>query len=349
MRTSVFDTTDLGCPASCHASTIEEDSAGDLWFACFAGTHEAHPDTSIWGARQVRGKWGDAKIWFKISTKDAHWNPVLFNTPRGMQIFFKTGSSPMDWMTWTSVWGATGWSTPQPFGVGIGRGPVRSKPILLSNANILAPCSLETPRYDQRFSRPRVEWTAHIERSVDGGTTWSASDNLLWSSANVLKRRQDGVIQPTIWESSPGQVHTLLRSTIGKICRSDSKDFGATWSPIEITDLPNPNSAIDVVKLKSGLLVLVYNHCEGNWVTRSPLSVAFSRGDGRKWSERIDIETNPNHNFAYPSLVAVGSQVTMTYTTRRKQISLVDFTADIKGDSVVVVLDGAERKLDLPQ
>lgn len=61
-----------------------------------------------------------------------------------------------------------------------------------------------------------------------------------------------GVIQPTLWESSPGTVHMLLRSTEGSIYRSDSTDGGVSWCPPYDTGLPNNNSGIDLDRLPNG-------------------------------------------------------------------------------------------------
>ena len=68
-----------------------------------------------------------------------------------------------------------------------------------------------------------------------------------------------GVIQPTLWESIPDQVHMLLRSTEGMIYRSDSKDGGDTWTEAYATELPNNNSGIDMIRSEDGKLFLVYN------------------------------------------------------------------------------------------
>ena len=99
-----------------------------------------------------------------------------------------------------------------------------------------------------------------------------------------------GIIQPTLWESEPGQVHAFLRSTAGVICRSDSKDYGKTWSPVYKTSLPNPNSGIDVAKLSDGTLVLAYNPTTKDWGSRGKLALAISFDNGKTWPKKIDLE-----------------------------------------------------------
>ena len=44
--------------------------------------------------------------------------------------------------------------------------------------------------------------------------------------------------------------------------------------PARATELPNPNSGIDVVHLKDGRYVVVYNHTPRG---RTPLNLAISR------------------------------------------------------------------------
>ncbi|MEO6639383.1 MAG: exo-alpha-sialidase [Ginsengibacter sp.] len=75
-------------------------------------------------------------------------------------------------------------------------------------------------------------------------------------------------------------VHALLRGTGGAMCRSDSKDYGRTWSTVYQTTLPNSNSGIDVTRLQDGTLVLAYNPTAGDGGTRSKLSLAISFDNG---------------------------------------------------------------------
>ncbi|WP_186790639.1 exo-alpha-sialidase, partial [Salmonella enterica] len=205
----------------------------------------------------------------------------------------KAGSDVHVWKTWfiTSSDRGFTWSTPAPLVNDdiLPRGPVKNKLLLASNGAWIAPGSIESPE----------RWRAFVDRSSDEGKHWSISfvplepDNAisgtnvalwdgikkgrLWECCLENLLRWDGVIQPTLWESSPGHIHMLLRSTRGAIFRSDSIDYGATWSVARATSLPNNNSGIDLVSMQDGTLILALNPVNGNWGKRYPLSLIASQ------------------------------------------------------------------------
>ncbi len=114
----------------------------------------------------------------------------------------------------------------------------------------------------------------------------------------------------------------LLRSSAGVICRSDSRDFGKSWSEVYKTTLPNPNSGIDVTKLDDGTLVLAYNPDDKNWGERNPMTLAVSNDNGATWPTIMDIETGiKGDEFSYPSIIHVGDTVAVTYTWKRQRIA----------------------------
>ena len=129
-----------------------------------------------------------------------------------------------------------------------------------------------------------------------------------------------GVIQPTLWESSPGTVHMLLRSTEGSIYRSDSTDGGVSWCPPYDTGLPNNNSGIDLDRLPNGWLVLACNPVADNWGARTPMSLLVSRDNGVSWDKLLDLDSGKGE-FAYPAVVASGPQLHVTYTWKRENIA----------------------------
>lgn len=67
---------------SCHASTLVQTKSGAILAAWFAGTKESAPDTAIWTARRLDGRWEAPR-----KTADvrgiAMWNLILFQRQDG--------------------------------------------------------------------------------------------------------------------------------------------------------------------------------------------------------------------------------------------------------------------------
>lgn len=299
--------------AQCHASTLIRTDDNRFLVAWFGGTREKNDDVGIWLSKGTPGAWSRPIEIAKVR-EDAHWNPVLFKTPSGgIILFFKVGKVIDQWETWYMVSEDNGnsWTDATVLVPGDkgGRGPVRNRPIVLSDGSWLAPASNES----------KGVWNAFTDRSEDNGKTWTATP-FIPIDRNVIP--EEGVIQPTLWESAPGSVHMLLRSSSGSICRSDSKDYGRTWSQVYKTDLPNNNSAIDLTRLSDGALVLAFNPVEDNWGARRPISVAVSSDNGLTWSRPTDIESGEEGDeFSYPSVTNYGDTVAGTYTWKRKRIA----------------------------
>lgn len=298
--------------AECHASTLARTPQGGA-AAWFGGTHEKHPDVGIWlSRRDGSGPWSAPERVAKID-ETAHWNPVLFCDPSGtLHLWFKTGATIPHWKTFTqtSTDGGRTWSEARELvpgdGTG-GRGPVKNKPILLSDGTLLAGASSE-----------QGTWEAFFDRSEDGGKTWARTPNL----DRAALGEKHGCIQPTLWESAPGTVHALVRSSCGFLPRTDSTDGGRTWSPLYDSGLPNNNSGVDLARLPDGTLALIYNPISDDWGARSPLRVSLSHDNGKTWPDSLDLEVEPGGEFSYPAIVLVGeNELAVSYTWKRRRIS----------------------------
>lgn len=296
--------------ASCHASTLVQMGNGTVLAAWFGGTRESACDVGIWGAiRSPWGIWGSPMLWARVRDA-AHWNPVLFHAPNGeVHLYFKVGATTREWETWTQVSrdaGAT-WDKARELVPGDrgGRGPVKNKPIILSDGSWLAPASVET----------HSDWDAFVDRSDDGGRTWTAS-KLVERDRSVITGM--GIIQPSLWESKAGSVHMLLRNTCGAICVSDSSDGGRTWTPARRTALPNNNSGLDLARGPDGMLLLAYNPVSDPKL-RTPLSLTASTDNGATWERVTDLETEPGE-YSYPAVIATSMGFAGTYTWKRERI-----------------------------
>ena len=293
----------------CHASSLVQLANNKILAVWFGGAPEAQDEVAIWTSSRYQTNWSDPCQLAKVDERP-HWNPVLFAAPTGrVHLFFKVGKTIPTWETWTATSddeGAT-WNAPQPLVAGDqgGRGPVKNKPIVLADGTWLAGASLENESC----------WDVFIDRSTDQGSTWEATEKV------ALQRDEffgAGVIQPALWESEPGQVHMLMRSTSGNICRSDSPDCGRTWSPIYRTELPNNNSGLDLARLYDGTLALICNPVAEN--TRTPLALLLSFDNGHTWPRRLDIETGPGE-YSYPAIVPTQVGMAITYTWKRERIA----------------------------
>ncbi|MBI1318035.1 MAG: neuraminidase (sialidase) [Candidatus Hydrogenedens sp.] len=310
----------------CHASTLVQAADGTVLAAWFAGTKEKHPDVGIWFARQQEGKWSEPFRIAKIN-ETAHWNPVLFRDAEDeIHLFFKIGPEIPFWQTYwmSSEDNGQTWSEPVELVPGDqgGRGPVRSAPIVLSDGSWLAPASTEYQG-----------WFPFADRSTDHGETWDRSENFTCDKDAL---GGTNAIQPTLWESEKGHVHALLRTQYGYIWKTESKDYGKTWAPVEKTELPNNNSGIEALRLPDGRVLLCYNPVGGNWGDRTPLDLAISSDDGETWKTvaHVEDDADKDSEFSYPSMkMSVdGKSVLLTYTWQRDKVRFWRIPLEVLAD-----------------
>ncbi len=181
-------------------------------------------------------------------------------------------------------------------------GPVKNKPVLLSNGYLICPSSTEDEG-----------WRVHMEFTADNGLTWERT--------GAINERKTGAIQPSILIHPDGNLQLLCRSTVSNILTSWSEDKGRTWSELTPASLPNPNSGIDAVTLKDNRHLVVYNHLNSG---RNSLNVAIS-DDGINWNPAVLLENDQKGTeFSYPAVIQTNDGlVHITYTWNRKQIKHV--------------------------
>lgn len=334
---------------SCHASTIVELQNGDLLAAWFGGEYEGHPDVKIWTSRKYFGasRWttpqvaadgvfadgsGQACIAGLDSTdhgRKSCYNPVLFQMPDGeVLLFYKIGRFVQDWTGWLVRSHDNGltWSQHEPLPENF-LGPVKNKPVVAGN-RLLCPSSTE-----------KGGWKIHFEAyALDAAGRFPDAARLARSAtmigpvkaAQAEKTFEQGVlspigcIQPSILWLADGRLQVLCRTQNGRLATSYSNDDGRTWTPVELTTLPNNNSGTDAVTLHDGRHLLVYNPTatqpgEHN-APRTPLCVAVS-DDGLTWRQLLTLEDSPVSEYSYPAVVeGRDGTVHITYTWRRERI-----------------------------
>jgi predicted neuraminidase len=299
----------------CHASTIVETPAG-LVAAWFGGTKEGNPDVGIWLTREVDGRWlPPVEVANGAETEDPRvncLNPVLYQVPEGpLLLFYKTGK----WWAYvkrSTDHGST-WSKPERLYNGL-FGPVKNKPVRLTDGSILSPTSVEIPSPKGRC------WRVHFERSTDGGKSWQMIGPV--NDGHAIQ-----AIQPSLLFHPGNRLQALGRTQQGRIFDIWSEDGGLTWGEMSLLELPNNNCGTDAVTLSDGRHLLVYNHA-GNRPDRtsgfrSPLNLAVSK-DGKHWGAALVLEDEPKKEFSYPAIIqSADGLVHLTYTWKREFIKHV--------------------------
>ena len=297
-----------------HAATIAETPAG-IVAAFFGGTKERNPDVCIYVSRHENGKWTAPQNVANGIMPDKRyptWNPVLYQIPNGdLMLFYKIGASPGTWKGYlrTSKDNGKTWSDAQALPEGY-IGPVKNKPVLLSNGNLFCPTSTEG-------NKEGNSWQIHFEVTPDFGKTWR--------KVGPIKAGKDiNAIQPSILDHGNGKLQILARSRNRAVLESWSYDNGETWWPLAKTTLPNNNSGTDAVALKDGRHALIYNHVlpPGDLAKgpRTPLNLSLSK-DGKTWYAAAILEDSPISQYSYPSIIQTkDGMIHVIYTWRRLKI-----------------------------
>jgi arylsulfatase A-like enzyme/predicted neuraminidase len=156
----------------------------------------------------------------------------------------------------------------------------RCKPVVLSNGRIVLPL------YSDTYS------AGLMALSDDGGKTWFASAPLAGF----------GSIQPAVLERKDGSLVAYMRENgvFKKVRACESKDRGETWGTVTSTELPNPGSGLDAVRLASGNWALIYNDTTKG---RASLAVSLSDDEGKTWKWTRHLEKHDTGSYHYPALI----------------------------------------------
>ena len=178
--------------------------------------------------------------------------------------------------------------------------PANDRVIQLRNGRILLPDGVRKTIFPDGG-----EYRLRGYYSDDNGETWHQGRG----DAEV----PTGGAEPVVVERRDGSVLMLIRTPLMHIYRCESFDGGDTWTVPVPTSLLAPASPSNCKRIPgTGDLLLIWNHSsEGHM--RNPLTAAISKDDGETWSSFRDLENDPRHPCAYPSIMFFGDEVLLTY------------------------------------
>ena len=304
-----------------HAANLLELANGDLGCVWFAGSQEGRGDVCIFFARLPKGsdRWSEP-VRLTEDMDRSEQNPFLFQTSEGRLFVIYTAQIAGDQATALIRYRVSD-DNGETFG------PVTQlvdeigtfvrHPIVVNGAGEwLLPVFLCTAPEGKRWRGHRD--TSAVRISDDQGKTWSKVD-----VPDSL-----GAVHMCIVPLEGNRMAAFYRSRFAdNVYRSESDDGGHTWSAPTALDLPNNNASIQVVRLKSGRLAIVYNHISARdssdrrdglydeitpkwenedtpgpgepraiWgAPRAPMTIALSEDDGLTFPIRRDIDVGDGH------------------------------------------------------
>ncbi len=190
----------------------------------------------------------------------------------------------------------------------------RTHPLQLPSGRILV------PMYSDGFS------FGIMAISDDGGYTWSGSEPIIGY----------GGVQPSVVRKADGTLVAYLRDNGPPPKRAQisySKDDGVAWTPAIDSDIPNPGTSLEVIRLRNGDWIMLFNDVERG---RHSLAAAISADEGATWKWKRHLDGNSAQagaiQYHYPSVIqAKDGSIHVTYSyfvADGKSIKHVRFSED---------------------
>ncbi len=300
-----------------HPASMTELKNGDLYLVYYGGAGEYATETAVFGSRLKKGetRWTDPTPIARDPFRSVG-NGVVWEAPDGLVWLFYVVRFGETWSTSrvqvkVSRDGALSWSDASVLSLDEGT-MVRSRPIVLKSGDYLLPVYHETGHDPERVG---PDSTSLFLRYQPSKRAWTRTGPI---------RSANGNIQPAVVELDDNHLVAYCRrggdydpKTIGYIIRAESRDGGLTWSEGKDSGFPNPNAAVEFLKLRSGRLLLIFNDSMNR---RTPLTAALSADQDRTWPSRRNI-VEGNGDFGYPSAFqAQDGRIHLVYTSEKRTV-----------------------------
>jgi sialidase-1 len=209
------------------------------------------------------------------------------------------------WMRRSDDEGHT-WSEPSPVSSKPGYHVMNNARVIqLSGGRVLAPVALSSDINTGPPSR------VFCYLSDDEGNTWREGD----SDAGFVGSPAQ---EPGLAELGDGSVLMIIRTRLGHVYGSRSRDGGETWDAPVATPLVSPAAPATIARIPgTDELVIVWNDnpagADARWQDRTPLAAAISQDDGVTWKRSREIESDRTRCYAYASITSVEKDALLTY------------------------------------
>ena len=270
--------------SSSHAPSIVELPDGSF-FAAWYAPPPGKKNGAIWASRKKAGRGWTKPSVINYNEGYSNKNPVLYlNRDKKLVLFWVEEKRWYRWpvdrlkMKVSDDLGRT-WGRARDVGTPISF-LTRTHPLTLSDGRVLLPIYTD------------MATSSAVILSKDGGLTWGNLRFILFFFG----------IQPTVIQRSDSSLFALTRTGMWPRLswEAESRDFGNSWKNPRVSTIRNPGSSLEMLKLKNGHVVLVFNDSRTD---RSSLSLALSYDEGDTWTHTRVIEDAPESVNIYHSIM----------------------------------------------
>lgn len=292
------------------ASTLLELEDSETIVA-WSGQVTGESSAAIWMARRGEEAWGPPEKIIQEG-KALHRDPALLRDQEGaVHLCYVVEDMPQNPRLRVVASHDLGRTWGQPRTLAIGEQPATSacsRVLVLLNGDWIAPLIDASEGHLAAF--------AHI--SEDCGEKWTKGKSVRLRDEYL---GGEAPHPPLPWESGPGNLHMLVRSTAGKAFRCDSRDSGRTWSPGEPVELPELADGMDLAAMGDGELALMHGIRQDNGKSGATrMAVSLSEDDGNTWPIGLTLEDADLRiagSISDPAVVRSPEGISATYTKGR--------------------------------
>ena len=302
-----------------HPPSITELGNGDLYVVYYGGEGEYEGDTAVYGSRLAKG----SKAWTRpkiiADTPDrSEGNAAIWQAPDGVVWLFYITNYGSTWSTSRIKYKlskdkANTWTDSDMLAFELGS-MVRGRPIVVEGGDYLLPVYHETGEDRERTA---ADTCSFFFRYSPKTKKWTESNRIVSPNGNLQPAPAQISADYLVAYCRPGGDFEPNPKRF--VIRSESRDGGRTWTKGTDSQFPNPNSAVDFIKLKNGHLLLVYN--DTNLGDRMPLTVAISTDGDKTYPHRRDIVQKPGDTAAYPVAIQTrDGKIHVVYTSQDREV-----------------------------
>ncbi|MEV4777917.1 sialidase family protein [Burkholderia sp. LMU1-1-1.1] len=303
---------------SAHASALASLPGGDLISFWWAGSRESGPDVKVYASRWSNGKWSDN--WVVASRESlgavlGHGvrrigNPVAWTATDGTVHLYVVATGLGGWAA-SRIVQLESRDEGANFTVRrvLPMSPVFNTSVLVRSAPIgLADGGWWLPAYFEIGNKYPMLMAFDASGTPQRLTRIGARTQSL---------------QPTLVPVSATEVRAWMRDAGGerRVQQAFSRDGGNSWEDMDATPMTNHGTALAVLRLTNGSLLMLRNAAADHNMARSTLSLSIST-DAHTWRPLTDIVSGkPGDEFSYPAMYQVGDELHITYTYQRRAIA----------------------------